>query len=195
MGCWAELTRLSLSTQNLKQEQYTLQSQLNTTNKTARAFQEEYDHMREQLTAKHKMETERADQLHSQRVHEMTRELEQLESELEQAHTLSHGYLDKMKALETTIARMKEEAMSSQDTAELESEVIDLHTECARLRGERDGLQCTIMEREGEVEVTKMELVRVKERLDSMEEEAVDRIRQSNEWYRNLQVGIYHIVL
>ena len=51
------------------------------------------------------------------------------------------------------------------------------------------------MEREGEVEVTKMELVRVKERLDSMEEEAVDRIRQSNEWYRNLQVGIYHIVL
>ena len=85
--------------------------------------------------------------------------------------------------------------MSSQDTAELESEVIDLHTECAQLRGERDGLQCTIMEREGEVEVTKMELVRVKERLDSMEEEAVDRIRQSNEWYRNLQVGIYHIVL
>ena len=151
--------------------------------------------MREQLTAKHKMETERADQLHSQHVHEMTRELEQLGSELEQAHTLSHGYLDKMKALETTIARMKEEAMSSQDTAELESEVIDLHTECARLRGERDGLQCTIMEREGEVEVTKMELVRVKERLDSMEEEAVDRIRQSNEWYRNLQVGIYHIVL
>ena len=151
--------------------------------------------MREQLTAKHKMETERADQLHSQRVHEMTRELEQLESELEQAHTLSHGYLDKMKALETTIARMKEEAMSSQDTAELESEVIDLHTECARLRGERDGLQCTIMEREGEVEVTKMELVRVKERLDSMEEEAVDRIRLSNEWYHNLQVGIYHIVL
>ena len=56
--------------------------------------------MREQLTDKHKMETERADQLHSQRVHEMTRELEQLESELEQAHTLSHGYLDKMKALE-----------------------------------------------------------------------------------------------
>ena len=58
-----------------------------------------------------------------------------------------------------------------------------------------DGLQCTIMEREGEVEVTKMELVRVKERLDSMEEEAVDRIRQSNEWYHNLQVGTYHIVL
>ena len=48
---------------------------------------------------------------------------------------------------------------------------------------------------EGVVTVTKMELVRVKERLDSMEEEAVDRIRQSNEWYRNLQVGIYHIVL
>ena len=51
------------------------------------------------------------------------------------------------------------------------------------------------MEREGEIEVTKMELVRVNERLDSMEEEAVDRIRQSNEWYRNLQVGTYHIVL
>ena len=76
MGCWAELTRISLTTQSLKQEQYTLQSQLNTTNKTARAFQEEYDHMREQLTTKHKMETERADQLHSQRVHEMTRELD-----------------------------------------------------------------------------------------------------------------------
>ena len=39
--------------------------------------------------------------------------------------------------MEYAIARMKEEAMSSQDTAELESEVIDLHTECARLRGER----------------------------------------------------------
>ena len=30
--------------------------------------------------------------------------------------------------------------------------------------------QCTIMERQGEVEVTNMELVRVKERLDSMED-------------------------
>lgn len=172
----------------MKQEQYTLQTQLNTTNKTARAFQQEYDSMKDQLSARHKMETERADQLHTQRVNEMTRSLEQLESELEQARAQSHGYQEKMKALEATIARMREEALSYQDTTALESEVLDLHTECVRLRGERDELQCTMMERGSEIEMSKMELARVKEQLDRLEEEAADRITQSNEWYRNLQV-------
>ena len=144
--------------------------------------------MKEQLAARHKMETERADQLHTQRVNEMTRSLEQLESELEQAKAQSRSYQEKMKALETTIARMREEALSYQDTTELESEVLDLHTECVRLRGERDELQCAVMERGSEIEMTKMELARVKEQLDRLEEEAADRITQSNDWYRNLQV-------
>ena len=166
-----------------------LQTQLTAVNRTTKSFQDEFDSMKEHLENKHRLETERTEQLHNQKIQEMTCSVNHLEAELEQAEKQTQGHLEMMKKLENTIALMKEQALCYRDTTDLETEVTDLHSVYVHLQEERDGLRFEVTEKENEVEVMKVELAMLKERLESMEEEVADRTRQSNEWYRNMQVG------
>lgn len=154
---------------------------VNSHNKTAMAFQEEFDGMRDQLETKHRQELQRGEQVHSQKQRELNRANEALRAELEQAQKQSQAHLEKIGTQEKTICRLREELPTQHNTTDLQSEVTDLHSLCLNLREERESLQCEVAEKDGEVEMLRSELCLTRERVEAMEEEIGDRVKQSND--------------